>query len=154
MESRRDTELRRDLTYFTGIMNRDREIDSQFLGTSQNTPVSVSNSLPPPPPHVENASFTKGKQGSNFSVEEDKLLVAAWLNTSVDAINSNEQTQNTFRKKVWEYFMQYNISDTTRTVISFLSRWGAISEKTNKFVGCMAQVNAHHQSGIIEEDKV
>ena len=77
MESRRDTELRRDLTYFTGIMNRDREIDSQFLGTSQNTPVSVSNSLPPPPPQVENASFTKGKQGSNFSVEEDKLLVAA-----------------------------------------------------------------------------
>ena len=77
MESRRDTELRRDLTYFTGIMNRDREIDSQFLGTSQNTPVSVSNSLPPPPPQVENASFTKGKHGSNFSVEEDKLLVAA-----------------------------------------------------------------------------
>ena len=77
IESRRDTELRRDLTYFTGIMNRDREIDSQFLGTSQNTPVSVSNSLPPPPPQVENASFTKGKQGSNFSVEEDKLLVAA-----------------------------------------------------------------------------
>ena len=121
MESHRDIELRRDLTYFTGIMNRDREIDSQFLGTSQNTPVSVSNSLPPPPPQVENASFTKGKQGSNFSVEEDKLLVAAWLNTSVDAINSNEQTQNTFRKKVWEYFTQYNTSGTTRIVVSLLS---------------------------------
>ena len=80
--------------------------------------------------------------------------MAAWLNTSIDAINSNEQTQNTFRKKVWEYFMQYNISGTTCTVISFLSRWGAISEKTNKFVGCMAQVNAHLQSGIIKEDKV
>ena len=59
MESRRDTELRRDLTYFTGIMNRDREIDSQFLGTSQNTPVSDSDSPPPPPPQVENASSTK-----------------------------------------------------------------------------------------------
>ena len=92
MESRRDTELRRDLTYITGIMNGDIEIDSQFLGTSQNTPVSVSNSPPPPPPQVENASSTKGKRGSNFSVEEDKLLVEAWLNTSVDAINSNEQT--------------------------------------------------------------
>ena len=86
MESRRDTELRRDLTYFTGIMNGDREIDSQFLGTSQNTPVSISNSLPPPPPQVENASFTKGKQGSNFSVEEDKLLVAAWLNQSLSIL--------------------------------------------------------------------
>ena len=100
MESRRDTELRRNLTYITGIMNGDIEIDSQFIGTSQNTPVSVYDSPPPPPPQVENASSTKGKQGSNFSVKEDKLLVAAWLNTSVDAINSNEQTQNTFRKKV------------------------------------------------------
>ena len=106
MESRRDTELHRDLTFIMGIMNEDIEIDSQFLGTSQNTPVSVSDSPPPPPPPppVENASSTKGKQDSNFSVEENKLLVAAWLNTSVDAINSNEQTQNTFRKKVWEYF--------------------------------------------------
>ena len=95
MESRRDTELRRDLTFITGIMNGDIEIDSQFLGTSQNTPVSVSDSPPPPPPQVENASSTKGKRGSNFTVEEDKLLVAAWLNTSVDAISSNEQTQNT-----------------------------------------------------------
>ena len=152
MESRRDTELRRDLTFITGIMNGDIEIDSQFLGTSQNTPVSVSDS--PPPPQVENASSTKGKRGSNFTVEEDKLLVAAWFNTSVDAINSNEQTQNTFRQKVWEYFMQYNTSGTTHTVICLLSRWGTISEKTNKFAGCMAQINALHQSGITEEDKV
>ena len=153
MESRRDTELRRDLTFITGIMNGDIEIDSQFLGTSQNTLMSVSDS-PPPPPQVENTSSTKGKRGSDFTVEEDKLLVAAWLNTSVDAISSNEQTQNTFRQKVWEYFMQYNTSGTTRTVISLLSRWGTISEKTNKFAGCMAQINALHQSGITEEDKV
>ena len=154
MESRRDTELRRDLTFIMGIMNGDIEIDSQFLGTSQNTPISVSDSPPPPPPQVENTSSTKGKQGFNFTVEEDKLLVVVWLNTSVDAINSNEQTQNTFRQKVWEYFMKYNTSGTTRTVISLLSRWGTISEKTNKFARCMAQVNTLHQSGITEEDKV
>ena len=57
MESRRNTELRRDLTYFTSIMNGDIEIDSQLLGMSQNTPMSVSNS----PPQVENTSSTKGK---------------------------------------------------------------------------------------------
>ena len=33
----------------------------------------------------------------------------------------------------WEYFMQYNTSSTTCTVTFLLSRWGAISEKTNKF---------------------
>ena len=50
LEPRRDTELRRDLTYIMGIMNGDIEIDSQFIGMSQNTPVSVSDSPPPPPP--------------------------------------------------------------------------------------------------------
>ncbi|KAK7843470.1 hypothetical protein CFP56_012439 [Quercus suber] len=54
---------------------------------------------------------------------------------------------------VWEYFQKYNTSGTTRTVVSLLSRWGVISEKVNKFAGCMAQVNALHQSGTIEEDK-
>ena len=49
MDSRRDTELRRDLTFITGIINGDIEIDLQFLGTSQNTPVSVFDSPPPPP---------------------------------------------------------------------------------------------------------
>ena len=140
MESRRDTELRRDLTYFTSIMNGDIEIDSQLLGMSQNTPMSVSDS----PPQVENTSSTEGKRSSNLSVEEDQLLMLARLNTSVDTINSNEQTQNTFCQKVWEYFTQYNISGTTRNVISLISHWGMISEKTNKFVGCMAKVNAHH----------
>ena len=50
MESRRDIELHRDLTYITGIMNGDIEIDSQFIGTSQNIPVSIYHSPPPPPP--------------------------------------------------------------------------------------------------------
>nr|XP_023873606.1 uncharacterized protein LOC111986212 [Quercus suber] len=139
-------------------MNGDIEIDSQFLGMAQNTPLSVSDSPPPPQPQpqpqVENASSVKGKRGSNFSAEEDKLLVAAWLNTSVDAVNSNEQTQNTFRKKVWEYFQKYNTSGTTRTVVSLLSRWGAISKKVNKFAGCMAQVNTLHQSGTTEKVKI
>ena len=77
MESCRHTELCKDLTYIRGITNGDIKIDSQFIGTSQNTPVLVSDSPPPPPPPVENASSTKGKRGFNFSIEEDKLLVAA-----------------------------------------------------------------------------
>ena len=82
-----------DLPYYTGIINRDIDIESSLLGTSQNNPISVSDS----PLEVENASSTKGKRGTNFSVEEDEVLVLAWLNTSVDAIQSNEQTHNTFR---------------------------------------------------------
>ena len=86
-------ELQGDLPYYTGILNRDIDIESSLLGTSQNNPMSVSDS----PLEVENASSMKGKRGTNFSVEEDEVLVLAWLNTSVDAIQSNEQTHNTFR---------------------------------------------------------
>ncbi|KAL4615000.1 hypothetical protein ACB092_07G092600 [Castanea dentata] len=112
--------------------------------------MSVSDS----PPQVENASSTKGKRGTNFSVEEDQILVSAWLNTSVDAIHSNEQTQNTLHKKVWEYFTQYNTSDTTRTAISLITHWATINEKTNKFCWWRTKVNARHQSGITEQDKI
>ena len=67
-------------------MNEDIHIDSQLLGTSQNNPMSISDS----PPQVENVSSMKRKRGTNFSVEEDQVLELAWLNTSVDATDSNE----------------------------------------------------------------
>ena len=112
-----------DLPYYMGIMNGNIDIDSPLLSTSQNNLMSVSDS----PPQVENAFSKKAKWGSNFSEEEDQLLVSAWLNTRVDAIHSNEQTHNTFRQKVWEYFMEHNTSGTTRTAISLISRWAMIN---------------------------
>ena len=57
-----------NLPYYKGIINRDIDIDSPFLGTSQKNPMLVSDS----PPQIENASSAKGKWGTNFSVEEDQ----------------------------------------------------------------------------------
>ena len=111
-------ESQQDLPYYMGIMNGDIIIDSQLLGTSQSNSMSVSDS----PPQFENVSSTKGKQGTNFSVEEGQVIVSVWLNTNVDAIHSNEQTHNTFCQKVWEYFTQYNTSDIAHTAISLISR--------------------------------
>ncbi|KAK7831443.1 glutathione s-transferase t3 [Quercus suber] len=87
-------------------------------------------------------------------LEKDQLLVSAWLNTSVDAVHSNEKTHNTFRQKVWEYFMEHNTFGTTRTVIFLISCWATINKETNRFCGCMAKVNAIHQSGTTEQDKI
>ena len=61
MESCRHTELCKDLTYIGGITNGDIKFDSQFIGTSQNTPMPVSDSPPSPPPQVvqkENRAIT------------------------------------------------------------------------------------------------
>ena len=124
------------------------DIDSPLLGISQNNPMSDSDSTP------EVESSMKTKEGINFNVDEDKLLVLAWLNTNVDAIHSYEGKQNTFREKVWEYFHNHNTFGTTRTAISLTSRWGMIDNETNRFCGCMAQVKAISQSGTTEQDKV
>ena len=38
----------------------------------------------------------KSQRTKNFSVEEDKLIVSVWLNTSKDAITGNEQQGGAF----------------------------------------------------------
>ena len=62
-----------DVPYYIGIINGDIDIDSPLLRISQNNPMSFFDS----PPQVENASSMKAKQDSNFSVEEDQLLMLA-----------------------------------------------------------------------------
>ena len=90
-------ELGRDLTYIMGIMNGDIEIDSQLLECFK---ILLCQIL----------------------ILHLHLHLKLKMPLLQNAINSNEQTQNTFCQKVWEYFMQYNTSGTTRSVISLLSR--------------------------------
>ena len=45
----------------------------------------------------------KSQRTKNFSIEEDKLIVFAWLNTSKDAITGNEQQGGAF----WQIILQY-----------------------------------------------
>ena len=75
-----------DLPFYTSIIQGDIDVDSHFLGVSQNNPMFVSNSTP----KVEIVTINRTKQGSNFSVDEDNLLVSAWLNPSIDAVHGNE----------------------------------------------------------------
>ena len=70
----------------------------------------VSNS----PPKVQIVIPKKTKQGNNFSVEEDNLLVLAWLNTSVDVVHSNEQNKRHFVKKFG------NISTSTMPLVPYV----------------------------------
>ena len=65
-------------------------------------------------------SKKKTTHGISFSPEEDKLLVAAWLNTSVDPVHGNEQHKTTFYSKVAKYFKDHKI-DSTRSISSLTS---------------------------------
>ncbi|KAL4632553.1 hypothetical protein ACB092_04G059600 [Castanea dentata] len=93
-------------------------------------------------------------QGGNFSVEEDILLVSTWLNTSVDPVRGNEQKQETFTAKVWQYFCMHNTYGTKRSSSSLKSRWSTINKKTSKFCGFVAKIEAKSQSDASDKDKL
>ena len=131
---------------YTGIIQGQIDVDSPLLGISQNNPISS--------PEVEITTSNKPRRGTNFSVEEDNILVSTWLNTSIDVVHGNEQKQETFHKKIWQYFCQHSSSDTTRIGVSLSSRWGMINRKTSTFCGFIAALKATLHSGTTEHDKV
>ena len=95
----------------------------------------------------------KTARGIGFSHEEDKLLVAAWLNTSVDPMHGNEQHKTTFYGKVAKYFKDHK-TDSTRSISSLSSRLGVINRETVKFCGSLAKIEAKNESGTTAEMKV
>lgn len=55
-------------------------------------------------PHVEIETRVKKSRESNFSIEEDVLLVEAWLNANIDSMNGNDQSKKTYLLKIWENY--------------------------------------------------
>ncbi|CAI9785223.1 unnamed protein product [Fraxinus pennsylvanica] len=96
---------------------------------------------------------SKRLRGGNFTVEEDLLIVSAWLNVSLDALHGNEHKQKAFWTRLWEYFHKYKKFASTRTQVSLMNRWSTIQLATNKFCGCYAQIESRNQSGVNEQDK-
>lgn len=121
-----------------------------FLEKSQNTPMSTQDSSL----ELKITTPKIATRGGNFSMEEDVLLVSAWLNTSVDPMHGNEQKQETFTAKVWQYFFMHNKYGTKHSSSSLKSRWSTINRKTSKFCGFMAKIEAKNQSDATNKDKV
>uniref|UniRef100_A0A2N9I4J3 No apical meristem-associated C-terminal domain-containing protein n=1 Tax=Fagus sylvatica TaxID=28930 RepID=A0A2N9I4J3_FAGSY len=82
---------------FTNLLQEDSNLDKELLGESQHTPMSIQES----PFQVDMILFKSKRQAGNFTVEEDKLLVLAWLNTSLDPIQGNEQKLDSFYTRIW-----------------------------------------------------
>ncbi|KAG5554667.1 hypothetical protein RHGRI_012279 [Rhododendron griersonianum] len=96
----------------------------------------------------------KAQRGGNFTVEEDKLLVSAWLNISMDAVQGNDQKKTTFWQRVKEFIQENEPYETNRTLVSLMNRWSTIQLCTNKFCSCYGKIEALNQSGINEEQKL
>ncbi|XP_075638433.1 uncharacterized protein LOC142610506 [Castanea sativa] len=135
---------------YTDVLRGNIDLEEELFGVFENTPMLVQDS----PPNDEVAtSKKKTSRGINFSPEEDKLLVAAWLNTSVDPVYGNEQHKTTFYGKVAKYFKDHKTT-STRSQTSLTSRWGVINRETVKFCGSLAKIEAKNESGTTANDKI
>ena len=107
----------RHYSSFTDVLRGNINSEDELFGLSENSPMLVQDS---PLDDEVATSKKKTSRGAGFSPEEDKLLVAAWLNTSVDPVHGNEQHKTTFYSKVAKYFKDHKI-DSTRSISSLTS---------------------------------
>ncbi|CAL5327513.1 unnamed protein product [Camellia sinensis] len=141
--------------YFTNLLQERPNIDEHYLMESQylNQSTQVFAQESQFTAEIESLS-KKPQRGGNFTIEEDKLLVSAWLNISLDAIHGNEQKRSTYWKRVWDFFHEHKKFEPNRNENSLMNRWSTIQLAMNKFCGCYAQIESLHQSDINEDDKI
>ena len=96
----------------------------------------------------------KSQKTKNFFVEEDKLIVCTWLNTSKYAITENEQQGSAFWQKILQYLELHGGNQEERSQSSIKSRWTDINAKCSKFVGFYSQIERLQQSGHTEQNNV
>lgn len=121
-------------------------------------PAALSDNVPPPnetPACDEAPASVKGnqKRSKNFSVEEDEMLVSAWLNVSLDPVHGVDQSRSTYWKRIYDYFHVNKTLDSDRTQSSLMSRWSGIQHDVNLFAGCVSKIEARNQSGLSIHDK-
>ena len=104
----------RNYSSFIDLVRGNINLEDEIFDVSESSPLLVEDS-----PVNDEVATSKKKQarGVNFSAEKDKLLVAAWLNTSVDPVYGNEQHKTIFYGKVAKYFTDYK-TNSTRSVAS------------------------------------
>ena len=79
---------------------------------------------------IQDGSYTKNflprlrksQRTKNFSVEEDKLIVSTWLNTSKDAITGNEEQGGAFWQRILQYLKLHGGNHEERSQSSIKSR--------------------------------
>ena len=105
---------------------------------------------------VEASTAVKGnkKRSKNFSVQEDNLLVAAWLEISMDAVQGIDQPRATYWERIHEHYHLHKDFETDRNSGSLAHRWGTILEAVNKFCSWYGHVQRRQESGLTEQDRV
>ncbi|OEL31761.1 hypothetical protein BAE44_0007218 [Dichanthelium oligosanthes] len=124
------------------VHRRNKSLDSQQL--------SMSMLLPTPTPVIK----VNKKRTRNFSVQEDNLLVAAWLEISMDAVAGIDQPRGTYWERIHDYYHVHKEFESDRNPNSLAHCWGIILAEVNRFCGWYAQVANRPPSDATEQDVV
>ena len=130
----------------TDLLMNDTDLYDHTIHSNPTVLAPVQNEVVP--------KFRKSQRTKNFSVEEDKLIVSAWLNTSNDAITRNEQQGGAFWQRILQYLELHGGNHEERSQSSIKSRWTDINAKCIKFVDFYSQIERLRQSGHTEQNNV
>ncbi|XP_062232429.1 glutathione S-transferase T3-like [Phragmites australis] len=115
------------------------------------TQEGLSGTLPPAPvvqsQDAPTELATAGGRGKSYSMKEDLLLVASWLNVSMDPVVGSSQSLGTFWQRIESYFHDNKDFPSTRNKKSLQGRWTFINGMVQKFWGHYAQAMRARRSG-------
>ena len=138
-----------DLQYdgsLTDLLMNDTVLYNDIIQSNPTVLAPIQNEVVP--------KLRKSQRTNNFSIEEDKLIVSVWLNTSKDAITGNEQQGGAFWQRILQYLELHGVNQEERSQSSIKSRWTDINAKCSKFVGFYCQIERLRQSGNTEQNNV
>jgi hypothetical protein len=113
--------------------------------------VEVENEVKEVSPRTGMTSESKIKgQSKNFSEEEDKLLVFAWLNVCQDPVDGNQQKKCNFLGIEFRCIIM-NIGHSSWS--SLKNRWGTIKKEVSIFQGFHESIERRNESSKTSNDK-
>ena len=120
----------------------------------QATPSTQHQATPSTQQHSAITEKGKPNKGKNWSSEEDKVLIAAWANTSLDIVGT-DQNRDTYWARISEYYNAHKESSwPERNVNAINCRYTFINKETSKFCGCLQQIINREESGRTIAEKV
>ena len=128
----------------------ERFLDMLNFGVSPQVPHSpVGVQEMPPTQEVSASAKAKSTKGKNWSSQEDELLVAAWLHTSLDAVIGTDQSSNSYWGRIYDYYStRKKVSWPVRVQNAITCRWSTINKQVSKFCGYYQQILNRNQSGV------
>ncbi|KAM0848127.1 hypothetical protein ACQ4PT_054576 [Festuca glaucescens] len=137
-------------------------LDTVGFGYSQTQPESPIGEQATPStqhqatPSTQRSAITeKGKsnKGKNWSSDEDKVLIAARANTSMDIVGT-DQNRETYWARISEYYNTHKESSwPERNANAINCRYTLINRETAKFCGCLQQILNLEESGRTIQEK-